>query len=423
MSDEELQYFIPSRTVAAIATKRKKLKLIRSKKKYCFNDVKQAFDRLGYELLSNEYIDACADLLYICPTHKDKGILKTSFGHILEGKGCPYCGRIKAGKARLKDIDIEEDISLCKKNGFEYIKTERKGYNLFIYFICDKHRELGIQKMEQNNMKRTLSKGCKYCAGKDLPVEYVLKKAKEINPYIELKDSYKNLTTRMLCYCTKHNQNTYKTMQQILSGQGCNFCGREKLSILQTLSQKEFSNRIYEQNSDIEIIGEYTGLKNRIKIRCKRCGHIWNNSAASLLSNNTSCPVCTKGVYHGEKEIAILLEEWGYDFDRQFSFNDCKDKRPLLFDFALRDKENNVLCLIEFDGVQHFKPVPVCKMPQIHALDTHRKTVYHDEIKNHYCYKNNIPLVRIPYWEKDDLEYFLFDQLVKIGVIIENKSA
>ena len=34
-----------------------------------------------------------------------------------------------------------------------------------------------------------------------------------------------------------------------------------------------------------------------------------------------------------------------------------------------------------------------------------------DEIKNKYCKENNIPLIRIPYWEKDNMEYFLFEKM------------
>jgi hypothetical protein len=41
----------------------------------------------------------------------------------------------------------------------------------------------------------------------------------------------------------------------------------------------------------------------------------------------------------------------------------------------------------------------------------------HDEIKNRFCEINNIPLIRIPYWEQHNLESFLFTQLNKLGVI------
>ena len=48
-----------------------------------------------------------------------------------------------------------------------------------------------------------------------------------------------------------------------------------------------------------------------------------------------------------------------------------------------------------------------------------KKTQLHDKIKNEYCKNNNIPLIRIPYWERDDMEYYLFDKLVKYKIIEE----
>lgn len=38
----------------------------------------------------------------------------------------------------------------------------------------------------------------------------------------------------------------------------------------------------------------------------------------------------------------------------------------------------------------------------------------HDKIKTQCCINNNIPLIRIPYWERKNLECFLFDELNKI---------
>ena len=127
------------------------------------------------------------------------------------------------------DFDKEYDKQLCESNNFEYIDTIREKGKVTIAFLCNNHRELGEQHMPKTNMERDI-KGCKYCAGKELPEWYVLKKAKEVNPYIDLLEPYKNLTTRMNCFCTKHNCNTRKTMQEILKGQGCYHCGIEKLS-------------------------------------------------------------------------------------------------------------------------------------------------------------------------------------------------
>lgn len=45
----------------------------------------------------------------------------------------------------------------------------------------------------------------------------------------------------------------------------------------------------------------------------------------------------------------------------------------------------------------------------------------HDSIKTEYCKNHNIPLLCIPYWERDDLEYFLFDKFVELKLIKETK--
>ena len=45
----------------------------------------------------------------------------------------------------------------------------------------------------------------------------------------------------------------------------------------------------------------------------------------------------------------------------------------------------------------------------------------HDSIKTEYYKNHNIPLLRIPYWERDDLEYFLFDKFVELKLIEEIK--
>ena len=45
------------------------------------------------------------------------------------------------------------------------------------------------------------------------------------------------------------------------------------------------------------------------------------------------------------------------------------------------------------------------------AQQDHNKTVYHDNIKNKYCHDNNIQLIRIPYWDLENIEQILNDQL------------
>jgi hypothetical protein len=48
--------------------------------------------------------------------------------------------------------------------------------------------------------------------------------------------------------------------------------------------------------------------------------------------------------------------------------------------------------LIEYDGIQHFKPVNL-----FGGIEEFDKTIVKDKIKSDYCMKNNINLVRISY--------------------------
>ena len=39
------------------------------------------------------------------------------------------------------------------------------------------------------------------------------------------------------------------------------------------------------------------------------------------------------------------------------------------------------------------------------------KVQYHDAIKNEYCKNHDIPLIRVPYWEKHNIKEFIIMQL------------
>lgn len=56
----------------------------------------------------------------------------------------------------------------------------------------------------------------------------------------------------------------------------------------------EFLERANPENLPYEILSEYTGNRNRVKVRCKKpeCKCEWEPLGASILDNSTSCPVC-----------------------------------------------------------------------------------------------------------------------------------
>ena len=71
-----------------------------------------------------------------------------------------------------------------------------------------------------------------------------------------------------------------------------------------------------------------------------------------------------------------------------FTFDDCFYKKKLLFDFYLFDYNT----CIEYDGEFHYKDLG------FNDLESQK---IKDNIKNEYCSKKNIHLLRIPYFNRE----------------------
>jgi len=92
--------------------------------------------------------------------------------------------------------------------------------------------------------------------------------------------------------------------------------------------------------------------------------------------------------------VAKFLTKNVIDFEREYKFEDCRDKNRLPFDFYL-PKYNTC---IEIDGEQHYKPIRFGGMEENESIERFNKQTKRDIIKDDYCKDNNIKLLRIPYW-------------------------
>ena len=63
-----------------------------------------------------------------------------------------------------------------------------------------------------------------------------------------------------------------------------------------------------------------------------------------------------------------------------------------------------IVC-IEYDGIQHFEPIE-----RFGGKEEFSRTKIRDNIKTQYCKDNNIKLIRIPYWDFDNIEMILKKQ-------------
>ena len=131
------------------------------------------------------------------------------------------------------------------------------------------------------------------------------------------------------------------------------------------------------------------------------------------------CPFCKKKLTHyskGERAIQDLLNKNKIKYIDQYIFKDCCDKKPLPFDFYLPD--HNII--IEFDGEHHYFPVNFNGITDEHAKLSYEQTKKHDKIKNYYCEDNGIDIIRIPYWELNNLYAFLIRKFTKYAITLNN---
>jgi hypothetical protein len=292
--------------------------------------------------------------------------------------------------------------ALAESKGFEYVGMSRHDKKIWMQFICPKHRQYGIQEMPYNNMKRVII-GCQHCIGRNDDEEEVLREMYNVNPYIELLEPYQGRTKRVKMRCILHNVVSKKTPREVIEGRGCYCCGLEKLSQSQILPIKVFQERLNEQYPHIEIVDKYNGVTQQAEFYCNKCQTNFVDISDYVLRRG--CPNC--GGSSMEQKISQVLTKHNIQYKPQHSFSDCKDKKALPFDFLLI--EYNIL--IEYDGQQHYRPVNFGGISDEEALQNFLITTLHDNIKNEYCQINNIPLLRIPYWENKNIERIILDYI------------
>lgn len=145
-------------------------------------------------------------------------------------------------------------------------------------------------------------------------------------------------------------------------------------------------------NLGIEILStKYESCDEPLKIKCM-CGNITYHSWDSIKQRKSIyCSECSKSIL--EKIVLNYLKFKNIDFITEYKFEDCGNIKPYPFDFYL-PKQN---ILIEVQGEQHYKPVLFGNITKDKALINYQNQIERDKIKENYCKKHNIPLLKLKY--------------------------
>lgn len=175
----------------------------------------------------------------------------------------------------------------------------------------------------------------------------------------------------------------------------------------------------------IDTEGEYRIQKNGKKrhyslVQCDCGSNPFLAKDNQLLSGNKKSCGCL--VSNGEFIIQQWLDNNKITYCKEFSFFDLispQSQRKLRFDFAVF-KENQLQCLIEFDGRQHILGPDTSLWGR--SMDTLESIQERDNTKNEYCKKHNIKLIRIPYYKINQIPNILTKELMKEGGLYADKN-
>lgn len=335
-----------------------------------------------------KYVDANTKILHKCKI--DGYEWHVAPNALLHGNGCPMCyGNIK----KTHDLYVEE-LSKINPNVEvigNYINNKTK-----ILHRC----KIDGYEWEVRPSNMLSGKGCPVCSEKKKKThkEYVSEVA-ELNKNIEVIGEYINCNTKILHRCKIDGHEWYATPNNILKGKGCSKCSGNVRK-----SHEEYIDNVHFVNQNIEVLGVYISAQTSILHKCKICGCEWFAKPNAILSGK-GCPKCKES--KGEKAVSFWLDKMNILYEPQKRFPDCKDIKPLPFDFYL--PEYNIC--IEYQGQQHYESIEY-----FGGKSKFESQIKKDNIKKEYCQQNNIFLFEIPYYL--DLD----EELIKLYNLITMQS-
>jgi len=225
--------------------------------------------------------------------------------------------------------------------------------------------------------------GCNKCNKKNhLKTKNIVKDFKKVhdNKYDYSKVNYIDSRTKVIIICYEHGE-FLQTPEIHKTGNGCPKCSLKIKPVDKHLNDfKKIHSNKYNYSKVKYISPHY-----KIEIICPEHGSFFQTPANHKRGHG--CPICAQenSESKGERRVREFLESNNISFKQE-----VKLFENYRFDFYLEDLNT----IIEYDGKQHFEPVEY-----FGGLEGLKKTQERDKIKEDYCLKNNIRIIRIKYSE------------------------
>lgn len=220
----------------------------------------------------------------------------------------------------------------------------------------------------------------------------------------------KDATFTLRHNCDKCNYSTYKRKANSLYKRktvGCPNCkdiNHIKEWKLNQLNESLIENDMVNYSLlDIRKETNNTHWIMKLQHSCSSCNnHIFEVRTDNCFTNGNRCPICSRrnanGKSYGEEKIVSILNDMKIHYIKGH-YEENLNLINALYDFKVQD------ILIEYDGSPHFKESFNDPMKLVKQNITDRK-------KTQYCIDNDIPILRIPYIEFNNLEEILSSILI-----------
>lgn len=366
-----------------------------SMKKRNFDEIKQEFLSYGYKILNEEVFKNS----------------KTKF-KIIDDKGYLYSCRVEYVRyykphrfVKYNPYVIENIKTYLKLNGYknkllstEYIATNKK-----LVFTCEQCGE--PYEVCFNHFKNSHQTRCKKCNIQN-HINSTMNNVNDIEEYYKSRgltildiSEYKNNTSKL----TVMNKDGYKSCINYSSLKTSN--GIKIIDSSNPYTIYNINKYIENNNLDCELLStEYKNKDSKLSFKCS-CGEIFKVTWSSFVYNNKfRCRSCSNKISKYELMVKNYLDDNDIEYIMEYRFNDCRNKYPLPFDFAII-KKSKIYCIIECDGQQHYKPIQIGGVSEDKALKMYKERINNDNIKDSYCREHNINLLRISYLDFKNEEY------------------
>ena len=353
-----------------------------------------------YDYSMVDYKNNKTKVKIICKEH---GVFEQRPDNHIGGQKCPSCSLIERSIKRRNTVDeFIERSRISHGDKYDYTFVEYETNNKKVKIICPIHGD--FYQTPNSHIRYGCSKCGKTNAAKKTSsnVEKFIQKSniKHNNKYDYSLVIYKNNKTNVKIICPEHGIFEQRPDNH-MSGKICLSCSIKIVSSkINRLSLSDFierSNKIHKNEFDYSLIKEGHKFLEKVDIICRKHG-IFSQTPHNHLSGQ-KCPKCKNS--KGVRKICDILDGYNIEYEIEKKIDGCISNkgRPLRFDIYLNKND----LYIEYDGHQHFFPV--------WGDESFIEGKSRDNIKNEYCIKNNINLIRISYM--DDIQTSI-DNIIKI---------